>query len=766
LTTHPDHIALRQQVTTEALRQLAAVTVMKAGRSFSGRVMSPTGKPVAGATIFVGSRSSGRAVQSVQTGRDGRFRIGAFIDPSWTEFTMAVRADGFAWTSRFLLVPPEIPPQDVRLSPRRPLHGRVVDASGKPVPGVSVRCPTEFGYAGLDWEAQTDADGRFVWFEAPATGSYLLNVNKPGFRPVVALMVAGGTEDLTVTLHTRQRIHGTVNDAETGRPIERFQLIKAWGPHRPGLQPDWWQASRQTFGGGRFDLVEGYPDQNAYHSIRVEAEGYEPAELIGYPDRQEDVEHHFRLRKAATLAGIVRGPDGRPIADVEVLLNEADAGTQLHNGRPAPGDDRNRALRVRTGADGRYAFRPRTRPVAVVAAHDAGFAIRSADELAASTDLTLVPWGRIEGIARIARQPAPGQTVVGWLLISPYSASVDYQTQTDATGRFVLDRVAPGAMILQRRTENPDRQGWTFSGQVNLDVKPGGTLHVEVGGKGRPVVGRLVIPEGVKLSHFALGHGGLTPALGEPPYPDDYDFSRERRAAWWDAFARTTEGLAYLRDRDRSYAVDLRPDSGFRIEDVPGGRYVLKLPFEGLSRSMREGRQAFARREVIVTDRNSDDPIDIGAVPLEVFPFHEPRLGEPAPVVAAKLPDGRSLDLAAFRGKFLLLHFWSGRVEMAANLAHLKATFDAFGRDPRFVMLGLYGDVSPEPLRRYAARHGLNWEQRYIGDTDDLNPFQAAFGIWFGPMAFLIGPDGRFLARDLEGDEIRQAVARALGERR
>src|SRR5262249_2441054 len=42
LTTHPDHIALRQPVTAESLRALAIAGVMKTGRSVGGTVSSPT----------------------------------------------------------------------------------------------------------------------------------------------------------------------------------------------------------------------------------------------------------------------------------------------------------------------------------------------------------------------------------------------------------------------------------------------------------------------------------------------------------------------------------------------------------------------------------------------------------------------------------------------------------------------------------------------------------------------------------------------------
>jgi RNA polymerase sigma factor (sigma-70 family) len=766
-TIHPDYTSLQQEMTAEALRTSAAVAVLKTGRTLSGTVLSPTGRPIEGATIVVQSRSDRTTVRRVETDREGRFRAGPIIDPKWGEFTMVVRADGFASFAEVLLVPAEIAPQSIRLSPRRPLRGRVVDPQGRPVSGAIVLSPREFGFSGLDWEAETDADGRFVWYEAPATGSYMLNVIKAPFRQIAALQVSGGTEELTLTVHRPQHIHGTVTDAETGRPIGQFGLTKARGPIRPGWRPEWFQAPSLPFGGGRFDLIEHYPDQDTYHSIRIEAEGYEPAELIGYHDSQEDVAHDFKLRKAARLTGIVRGPDGRPMAGVDVAISGDGYQAHIKDGRLQSGSGGYYgSLQVRTGPDGRYAFPRRGRRVAVVAVHAAGFAIRSADEVAVSTDLALAPWARIEGTVKIGTRAAPGEFLVARLQEPGLRGEAVGEARSDESGRFVLDRVAPGRIWLYRRVDNQDRQGWRLSHPLYRDVKPGETVRLQVGGTGRPVVGRLTLPEGVKLGYFALGQGALKPELPEAPTPKNFlDLDDGQRSVWWEAFTRTPEGRAHVEARDRYYAVDLRPDGTFRADDVPAGRYVLKLPFEGISRSSREGRQAFARAEVIVPEMpggRSDDPLDIGAIPLEVFPFHEPRVGEPAPAVAARAPDGRPLDLASLRGKFVLLHFWSSRPEVAAMLRQLKATHDAFGRDPRLVMIGLYSDETPGPMRRYADHLGLGWEQRYIGSNDDPNPFKAAYGLWFSPSAILIGPDGRILARDLQDDAIPQAVARAL----
>ncbi len=525
VTTHPEHVGLKQPVTADALRGFAASGAMKTGRSLSGTIVSPTGRPIEGATIVIQSLSDRKTLQRVRSDAAGRFRTGPFIDPEWSEFTMVVQADGFASSAQTLLVPTEIPPQNIRLSPRKPLHGRVVDAQGRPLPGAIVRSATEFGFAGLDWDAETDADGRFVWYEAPANGTYMLNTDKPPFRPIVALMVPGGSDELEIKLHRPQRLHGTVTDAQTGRPIERFVVTQGRGPIRSGWSPQWSQESPHSFNGGKYELTRSDIEQQMVRSIRVEADGYEAAEFLGFPDGTEDIAHDFQLRKTTRLAGIVRGPDGRPMAGVDVMLVGEGYDASIEDGRLKPGSSsfsRGQALRVRTGSDGRYEFRRHGDRVSVIAIHESGFAIRWADDLAATADLNLDPWARIEGVLRIGARPAAGECVVAGL--RTWSAgNVSNRARTDGSGGFVMDRVAPGRITVYRRVTTADR-GWMPSHALSLDVKPGETVRLQLGGTGRPVVGRLAIPAGVKLSEFAVGHafGSLVPVLPDPPTPDDY----------------------------------------------------------------------------------------------------------------------------------------------------------------------------------------------------------------------------------------------------
>ena len=88
------------------------------------------------------------------------------------------------------------------------------------------------------------------------------------------------------------------------------------------------------------------------------------------------------------------------------------------------------------------------------------------------------------------------------------------ETRTDAQGRFVFDRVIPGASEVSRVVVTEFGNGmqqhmgcW----QEPVDVAPGQTVLVRIGGKGRPVVGRVVLQAAP----------GVTRRLAAEPAGDD-----------------------------------------------------------------------------------------------------------------------------------------------------------------------------------------------------------------------------------------------------
>ena len=95
------------------------------------------------------------------------------------------------------------------------------------------------------------------------------------------------------------------------------------------------------------------------------------------------------------------------------------------------------------------------------------------------------------------------------------------------------------------------------------------TTWMDLGGTGRPVVGRFVLPAGIK------------PGAIFPFFNQTLEWIRRSRlipkphaAARGVAHrvAETDEGEAYSRSA-RIFDTNVRPDGRFRIEDVPAGKY-------------------------------------------------------------------------------------------------------------------------------------------------------------------------------------------------
>ena len=184
-------------------------------------------------------------------------------------------------------------------------------------------------------------------------------------------------------------------------------------------------------------------------------------------------------------------------------------------------------------------------------------------------------------------------------------------------------------------------------------------------------------------------------------------------------------------------------------------------------------RRAFARADVVVPEipgGRSDEPLDIGAIPLDVFPFRELNVGDRVPAITAPGDaDGRPLDLAALRGKFVLLVFWatSHHATQGQSSPIVKATYDAFGRDPRLVIIGLNQDVSPELMRRYrrAPRPRLGAAVSSAAGTTPTRSRRPSASAT-RPRCSSSAPTGGSSPGTSRATAIQQAVARALGRSR
>jgi hypothetical protein len=199
---HPDHATSESRTAAWEARAFSSVQMMRTGVSISGTVLSPFGRPVAGASVAIGTAAPwGGTTLRLTTDKDGEFRSGRCLDPEARALVLLVQATGLAWSVQHIPMTVEGPPHVIRLTRRRPLEGRVVDREGRPVAGIRVRSdPNAFGGL-LAWEALTDPDGRFVWYDAPTIGKVFLDIDRPPFPPTSIIIPRPGEGEVTITLH-------------------------------------------------------------------------------------------------------------------------------------------------------------------------------------------------------------------------------------------------------------------------------------------------------------------------------------------------------------------------------------------------------------------------------------------------------------------------------------------------------------------------------------------------------------------------------------
>jgi hypothetical protein len=169
----------------------------------------------------------------------------------------------------------------------------------------------------------------------------------------------------------------------------------------------------------------------------------------------------------------------------------------------------------------------------------------------------------------------------------------------------------------------------------------GETTQVELSRNGRPVIGKLHVPElreGVPLRDFS----GITlqmvpvsceiPTRPEIPLPSEIDpeKDRDRAMAWWDTWKDSEEGRLYQAEvklyhtiiqKWQSTAVyaKAQQDGSFLFEDMPAGDYRLMARLYVGSAAGQSPVVYSAEREFTIPampDGRSDEPLDIGDLTL------------------------------------------------------------------------------------------------------------------------------------------------------
>ncbi|MCK4625890.1 MAG: TlpA family protein disulfide reductase, partial [Phycisphaerae bacterium] len=140
------------------------------------------------------------------------------------------------------------------------------------------------------------------------------------------------------------------------------------------------------------------------------------------------------------------------------------------------------------------------------------------------------------------------------------------------------------------------------------------------------------------------------------------------------------------------------------------------------------------------------------------------KVGDAAPLFEARTIDGKRVRLADLRGKYVLLAFWGGGGNTSRReTPFLKAAYERGRKDPRFAMVSVTNNHERIVKRttEWVARSKVKWAVTFM-EIRLSGALRAKYGCSNAGWIFLIGPDGKVIARNLRGDGIKAAVAKAL----
>lgn len=741
-----------------------AVLKLTTGGKLSGSVTDTNGNAPANVHIFVGfSRYMSGPIKAT-TDVDGNFHL---KNLGLGENYLTISAPGYAPAFRTINVGSSNAPLNVALQPGRIINGRVVDAEGKPIADADVSYDGLANRQGMftgrtmEWETKTDTKGTFTWYSAP-TEPVRLTIRKNGHMALMWKTVQTDTTNTTTfVLSSPLTVKGTVTDVDSGKPVPKFTITPGW--------------PEGGNGGARFEKRRSSTEKNGHYEVhyespiiisptpydfvfRISAPGYAPAQSRAIHPDAGDVTWNVKLKKTPSITVTVKTTDGKPAADVSVLLSKTREYLQL-DGTSLNIQNQNDES-FQTDAEGRFELPPQVGDYRLIAASPAGFGIISKVDLTNTDAIILRPWGRIEGTLLNHGRPLAGKEL--YFFVGDGSDNLNVWRKTpvavDDQGRFAFPNVPAGTIRIELK-QPMTANSWSYKELQTVDVDPGATNTVHIILNGRDVIGHWKrsadMPADADLTQ---GNFYLRPKMDPAPIPKELD-SPEKIQAWFKTWSKTEAGKKYMAAERKMATLRAAPDGTLRAEAVAPGTYTLSGNFWSNGGSVAEVES----REVTIPTSSAnapDQPFDLGEVVVK--PVKHLNIGQEAPDFSVKTLDGKSLKLSDYRGKYVLLDFWATWCgPCVAETPHLKAAYDAYGDNPQFVMISLSLDQKTAQPKEFVKKHDIQWLQGFLGDwsKDTVTKDYSVQGI---PSIFLIGPDGKIIAQNLRGERIKSAVGSAL----
>ena len=751
------------------LRATNAVLTVSEGVTIRGIVVDTQGRAIPNAHL---KERRGRSYQlpiyEFTNNADGRFDLPHRVHAQWL---LTAEAPGFAAKSTIVKSTESLEARIV-MSPAKPLRLRVVGENNEPVPSqVQFLQWRSVQSQLLEWNVQTDSEGRTVWTNAP-NDAVTLSIQPINYPYRTVTLTADGTEKL-VRLRKQRDASISVKavDATTGKPVTKFQVWRNVQYNNGFFL--WGEPSEKS---GQFQtnlLASDLQRGPGMLRVQVRADDYAPWTSAETSFNEGDQDFVAMLTNAPPPAGVVLQPDGSPAAGAKLVLNTGDDTLFIHN----PADNllaRPGMHWVMSDSNGYFRLPPAEPANRILARHATGFASTTVEELLKSPipsgresrEIRLQAWGRVEGILRPGGKPLPNERLcakspINWVNLDGYGVNV--MTTTDTNGAFTFTNLPPGEYMFYRLpvmisgVTHSESHPWPF------ELAAGETKKIDYNFGGRTVVGHVEAGADVDWQNDPyLLTLKLPPSPAAPNFYDFVDMKDYEQAR--KAHGKSAAVKEYDRKR-RQFQLVFDRDGNFKADDVTPGIYELRLratrpPKDPNMRYQRQEEELGSLvKEVTIPPGAPGEEFDLGSFEMEskglkiaVRPLSE---------FQAVTLDGKPFNLSILRGKPAVLLFWANWApKSAARLLDLKTLQESTNAPVSFVTVNLDEDgmLANSAVRDFKGGIHTRLEGRARFDVTEQSDIDSL------PTTLVLDEQGRIIARDLQGNRLRTTLERAAAK--
>ena len=593
----------------EDLQTCVHIGKMRKRATVTGSVTGSDGQPVAKAVVSLGSKLSKGVPRETETDQEGRY---AFTNCTEGDKKLTVFAKHLAPELVELTVDEDfVGPVDVELTSGETVTIKVVDHKGDPISQAQIVFNGWRGLSSLyDKDLSslvTDENGIFVLENAPE-GAAMFDVRASGFQNQGWVKYTAGEEPVIAKLFPPLFASGSVVDAKTGKPIERFRIVAEH--HESSGRAT--STRRKTGKGGRYAFELTRPSET--YRLVIKADGYSPQRSPLFKRGEGDVSFNFKLGQTYGVQGKVVSPDGVLVEGATVALTAKKFQTlRLNNGRIENLDN---FVSASTKADGCFSLVADKKEWLVYVCHELGFARINGAFSEAGHEVKLSPWASIAGkdLKSDGRETSVQVVLSG---IEKIDKRIKQQATTNSDGEFEINKVAPGIQYsIERRITrfiNLDgKRRRTRQVVARLDAVAG--TNVVLGQSGRKIVGKIVCED---RWWELVGFAKAKPQ--RPKYPDgfdDWDVARKRQ--WKSDWSKTEAGTRYHTNRSLEYPIKFNgerftDESDFEIESLPPGFYEVSIQLKA-SRGESHTKKRKLHVKKITAEERDPQPQDMGVI--------------------------------------------------------------------------------------------------------------------------------------------------------